>query len=174
MSRPLRIEFPGAVYHVTSRGNAGRQVFSDADDGARFMGLLEREIAQQRWLCHGFCLMPDHYHLLLETPEPNLGRGMARLNMSSSQWFNRRHHAPGHLFQGRYRAILVEKGDALMALVRHVVLNPQRRGLVNHAALWRWRQLPRPRRWRRTRLGARRLDTGPAGRRARKLPPLRR
>lgn len=138
MSRPLRIEFPGAVYHVTSRGNAGRRVFSDADDGARFMGLLEREIVQQRWLCHAFCLMPDHYHLLLETPEPNLGRGMARLNMSYSQWSNRRHHLPGHLFQGRYRAILVEKGDALMALVRHVVLNPRRSGLVNHAGLWRW------------------------------------
>ncbi len=138
MSRPLRIEFPGAVYHVTSRGNGGCTVFSDADDGARFMELLGREAAQQRWLCHAWCLMPDHYHLIVETPEPNLGRGMARLNMSYSQWFNRRNHRPGHLFQGRYKAIVVEKGDALLALCRHVVLNPVRCKLVNHARLWRW------------------------------------
>lgn len=138
MSRPLRIEYPGALYHVTSRANPGRQVFTDAVDGAQYMALLEREVRQQRWLCHAYCLMPDHYHLVVETPEPNLGRGMARLNMSYSQWFNRYHGRPGHLFQGRYRAILLEKGEPLAAVCRHVVLNPVRARLVNHANQWRW------------------------------------
>ncbi len=138
MSRPLRIEFPGAIYHVTSRGNGGCTIFSDSGDGAQFMELLGREAVQQRWLCHAWCLMPDHYHLMVETPEPNLGRGMARLNMSYSQWFNRRHARHGHLFQGRYKAILVEKAAPLLELGRHVVLNPVRCELVNHARLWRW------------------------------------
>ena len=138
MSRPLRIEFPGAVHHVTSRGNAGRQIFTDAADGVRFVELLAREIRQQRWLCHAFCLMGDHYHLLVETPEANLARGMGRLNMTYAQWFNRRHACSGHLFGDRYRTVNVEPGEALLLLARHVVLNPVRRGLVRFARQWRW------------------------------------
>jgi REP element-mobilizing transposase RayT len=138
MSRPLRIEFPGAVHHVTSRGNAGREIFTDAADGTRFVELLAREVRQQRWLCHAFCLMGDHYHLLVETPEANLARGMGRLNMTYAQWFNRRHACSGHLFGDRYRTVNVEPGEALLLLARHVVLNPVRRGLVRHARQWRW------------------------------------
>ena len=138
MSRPLRIEFPGAVHHVTSRGNAGRQIFTDAADGGRFVELLEREIGQQRWLCHAFCLMGDHYHLLVETPEANLARGMGRLNMTYAQWFNRRHGSSGHLFGDRYRTVNVEPGEAMLLLARHVVLNPVRRNLVRFARQWRW------------------------------------
>ena len=138
MSRQLRIEFPGALHHVTSRGNAGRRMFIDADDGAQFMSLLEREVRQQGWLCHAFCLMEDHYHLLVETPEPNLGRGMRRLNMSYAQCFNRRHGSTGHLFGDRYKSISVDPNMTLAMLARHMVLNPVRRNLVHHARQWRW------------------------------------
>ena len=138
MSRPLRLEFPGAVYYVTARGNAGQQLFTDLEDGQRFTELLGQEIAQQRWLCHGFCLLEDHYHLLIETPEPTLARGMARLNMTYSQWFGRRHHRRGHLFEGRYHTKIIEKDIWLLALCRHVVLNPVRVKAVNRADLWRW------------------------------------
>jgi REP element-mobilizing transposase RayT len=138
MSRPLRIEFPGACYHVTARGNGGQPVFAGIEDARIFLDLLGIEIGQQRWLCHGYCLMETHYHLLIETPEPNLGRGMARLNMRYSQWFGRRHERPGHLFQGRYKAILFEKEKWLLPLARHVVTNPVRTQSVNRADQWRW------------------------------------
>jgi len=138
MSRPLRIEYPGAVYHVTARGNADQPIFTEPADGARFLDLLGREIGQQRWLCHGFCLLENHFHLLIETPEANLGRGMGRLSMTYSQWFNRAHGRRGHLFAGRYKAILLEKDAWLLPLCRHVVLNPVRLGAVNRVDQWRW------------------------------------
>lgn len=138
MSRPLRLEFSGAVYYVTARGNAGQPLFTDVEDGRRFTELLGREVAQQQWLCHGFCLLEDHYHLLIETPEPNLARGMARLNMTYSQWFGRRHARRGHLFEGRYHTKIIEKDRWLLPLSRHLVLNPVRLQAVNRADLWRW------------------------------------
>lgn len=138
MSRPLRLEFSGAVYYVTARGNADQQIFTDVEDGQRFTELLGHEIAQQRWLCHGFCLLEDHYHLLIETPEPTLARGMARLNMIYSQWFGRRHARRGHLFEGRYHTKIIEKDAWLLALSRHIVLNPVRLNAANRADLWRW------------------------------------
>jgi REP element-mobilizing transposase RayT len=138
MSRPLRIEFPGACYHVTARGNGGQALFTDIEDALMFLDLLGREVTQQGWLCHGYCLIEDHYHLLVETPEPNLGRGMGRLNMRYSQWFGRRHRRQGHLFQGRYKAILFEKNRHLLELARHVVSNPMRLQAVNRVDLWRW------------------------------------
>lgn len=138
MSRPLRIEYPGACYHVTTRGNGDQAIFTCAEDGGRFLDLFGREAAQQRWLCHGWCLMETHYHLLVETPEANLGRGMGRLNMAYSQWFGRRHGGHGHLFGGRYKTILFEKSRWLVPLARHVVLNPVRAGLVRRADQWHW------------------------------------
>jgi REP element-mobilizing transposase RayT len=138
MSRPLRIEYPGACSYVTARGNGGQPVFTCAEDGHRFLDLLGREVTQQRWRCHGWCLMENHYHLLIETPEPNLGCGMGRLNMAYSQWFGRRHGRPGHLFAGRYKAILFEKERWLLPLARHAVCNPLRLGLVRRAGQWRW------------------------------------
>ena len=138
MSRPLRIEFEGAVYHVTSRGNARQNIYEDDTDRYRFLELLVREINQQRWVCYAYCLMGNHYHLLIETLEANLRRGMARLNGMYSQWFNRRHVRVGHLFQGRYKAILVEKESHLLELCRYVVLNPVRAGLVKHVDQWQW------------------------------------
>jgi REP element-mobilizing transposase RayT len=141
MARPLRIEYPGAVYHVTARGNGGQAIFADAADAARLLALIGREAGQMRWRVHGYCLMENHYHLLVETPEPNLGRGMGRLNMCYAQDFARRHARPGHLFQGRYRAVLVEKPRWLAPLCRHVVLNPVRCGLVRRAEQWKWSSL---------------------------------
>ncbi len=138
MSRPLRLQFPGAVYHVTSRGNAGQAIFADDRDRARFLDLLAREIEQQRWRCHAYCLMDNHYHLLIETPEANLSRGMGRLNMTYAQGFNRRHGRAGHLFQGRYKAIVVERDSHLLELCRYLVLNPVRAGLVAAPEDWPW------------------------------------
>jgi putative transposase len=141
MVRPLRLEYPGAVYHVTARGNGRQPIFTDAADAARLLDLIGREAVQMRWAVHGFCLMENHYHLLVETPEPNLGRGMARLNMCYAQAYARRHDRPGHLFAGRYRAVLIEKDRWLAPLCRHVVLNPVRCAMVRRAEQWKWSSL---------------------------------
>ena len=138
MSRPLRIEFPGAVYHVTARANGRQQLFSRTEDGSYFIKLLAREISQHRWTCHAYCLLEDHYHLVIETPEANLGRGMGRLNMAYSQWFGRQHNQPGHLFHGRYKSIILQKERHLLEVCRHVVLNPVRLHAVNQAEHWKW------------------------------------
>jgi len=138
VSRPLRIEYEGAVYHVTARGNARRKIYKDDGDRQHFLTLLGREIDQQRWLCHAYCLMDNHYHLLIETPEANLARGMGRLNGVYTQWFNRRHRRVGHLLQGRYKAIVVQKDSHLLELCRYVVLNPLRAGAVARVGQWGW------------------------------------
>jgi REP element-mobilizing transposase RayT len=138
MARPLRIEFPGALYHVTSRGNARRRIFLDDADRERFLRFLERVCARFAWLCHAYCLMGNHYHLVLETPGPNLSRGMQQLGSSYAQSFNRCHRRCGHVLQGRYSAILVEKETHLLELARYVVLNPVRAGLCEAAEDWRW------------------------------------
>ncbi|MGH7908382.1 MAG: transposase, partial [Thermodesulfobacteriota bacterium] len=100
MARPLRLEFPGALYHITSRGNARQEIFLSDDDRTCFLNLLGREVEQQRWRCYAYCLMNNHYHIMIETPEGNLVLGMRRLNGAYSQEFNRRHGRVGHLFQG--------------------------------------------------------------------------
>ena len=138
MARPLRLEFPGAVYHVTSRGNARQAIFLDKDDRESFLGILSSVVARFNWLCHAYCLMETHYHLLVETLEGNLSRGMRQLNGVYTQVSNRRHKRVGHLFQGRYKGILVEKEAHLLELCRYVVLNPVRAGLVRRPAEWKW------------------------------------
>ncbi|MGY9020074.1 MAG: transposase [Alphaproteobacteria bacterium] len=138
MSRPLRIEYPGAVYHVTARANGRQQLFTSIEDGSYFVQLLAREISQHKWLCHAYCLLEDHYHLVIETPEANLGRGMGRLNMAYSQWFGREHDQRGHLFHGRYKSIVLQKERHLLEVCRHVVLNPVRVQAVNCADHWKW------------------------------------
>lgn len=126
MARPLRLEFGGAVYHLTSRGNARQKVFFTDSDRQHFLDTLSQVVSRYGWLCHAFCLMENHYHLLVETPKPNLSIGMRHLNGIYTQAFNRRHKRVGHLFQGRYKAILVEKQAHLLELCRYVVLNPFR------------------------------------------------
>ena len=138
MARPLRIEYPGAVYHVTSRGNAREDIFRDATDRQRFLDTLGDTVDRFGWLCHAYCLMGNHYHLLVETPEGDLSRGMRQLNGVYTQGFNRRHQRVGHVFQGRYTAILVERQSHLLALARYVVLNPVRAGLVRAAGDYAW------------------------------------
>jgi len=138
MARPLRLEFSGAVYHVTARGNAREAIYADDRDRRRFIHIFAEEIAQQQWLCYAWCLMDNHYHLLFETPEPNLIAGMRRLNQVYTQSYNRRHGRTGHVLQGRYKAIIVEKQSHLLELCRYVVLNPVRAGLVETVEDWPW------------------------------------
>lgn len=138
MARKLRLEFPGAVYHVTARANERKLLYRDDVDRQVFLGLLSREVFQQGWRLHAFCLMDNHYHLLLETPEPNLARGMRRLNSVYSQGFNRRHRRVGHLFQGRYHAVFVQKEAYLLELSRYIVLNPVRARMVAEPDEWLW------------------------------------
>ena len=138
MTRPLRLEFPGALYHLTARGDRQEPIFLDDRDRRRFLELLGKEIQQQGWLCYAYCLMDNHYHLLIETPEANLVRGMRRLNGVYTQWFNRRRKKSGHVFQGRYKSILVDKDNYLLELCRYIVLNPVRAAMVKAPAEWRW------------------------------------
>lgn len=138
MSRPLRLQFPGAVYHVTGRGNARQAIVADDGDRAQFLALLGHVVDRYGWRCYAYCLMDNHYHLLLETPQPNLSQGMRHLNGLYTQAYNRRHRRVGHLFQGRFKAILVEKEAHLLELCRYVVLNPVRAHRVPHPQRWAW------------------------------------
>ena len=114
MARPLRLEFAGALYHLTSRGDHREKIYLDDQDSRTFLDLLGKEIFQQHWFCYAYCLMDNHYHLLIETPEANLVRGTRRLNGVYTQSFNRRHA----VFQGRYKAIIVDKENYLLELCR--------------------------------------------------------
>jgi putative transposase len=138
MARPLRIEFSGAIYHVTSRGNARKDIYLDDTDRAMFLGVLAEVIRRFEWCCHAYCLMGNHYQLLIETPEPNLSKGMRQLNGVYTQRFNRRHGRVGHVFQGRYKAIVVERDSYLKEVARYVVLNPVRAKRVQHPGDWPW------------------------------------
>ncbi len=138
MSRPLRIEFPGAIYHVTSRGNARRKIFLDDEDRTRFLSTLAWVVGRCGWICHAYCLMDNHFHLMIETPEPNLSRGMRQLNGVYTQKFNRRHRKVGHLFQGRFKGILVERDSYLLELARYVVLNPLRARMCRVPEDYKW------------------------------------
>jgi len=138
MARPLRIELSGGLYHVTSRGDRREDIyFTDADRQA-WLALLEKVCARYNWVCHAYCLMSNHYHLVIETPEGNLAQGMRQLNGVYTQIVNRAHGRVGHVFQGRYKAILVEKDSYLLELARYVVLNPLRAGMVGDVGDWPW------------------------------------
>lgn len=136
--RPLRLEFPHAVYHVTNWGNARQDIVATDDDRRMFLALLAHVVDRYGWLCHTYCLMDNHYHLLIETPKPNLSQGMRQLNGRYTQNYNRAHRRVGHLFQGRFTAILVEKEAHLLELCRYVVLNPVRAKMVPHPRQWAW------------------------------------
>ena len=138
MSRPLRLEFPGALYHVTARGNRLAPIFHDEDDRRAWMSMLRITCARFNFAVHAYCQMSNHYHLLLETPDGNLSRGMRHLNGIYSQHVNRRHALVGHLFQGRYKAILVQRESHLLELARYIVLNPVRAGMVERPEQWDW------------------------------------
>jgi len=138
MSRPIRIEFPDALYHVTARGDRREDIFDDDQDRQLFLSILEQVITRFNWICHAWCLMDNHYHLLIQTPDGNLSKGMRQLNGVYTQASNRLHQRVGHLFQGRFKAILVDSDAYLLELTRYVVLNPVRAGIVKNPADWPW------------------------------------
>ena len=138
MARPIRIEYPGAVYHVASRGNARQDVFYDDEDREKFLEKLTSVKERYGLIIHAYCLMNNHYHIVVETPRGNLSKGMQRLNGDYTQDYNRRHERVGHLFQGRYKAVLIEKESHLLEVTRYVVLNPVRAKMVKTPAEWKW------------------------------------
>ena len=142
MTRPLRIEVPDGIYHVTSRGNSGQPVFRDHVDRRMFLRTLARAIDRYGWRCLSYCLLGTHYHLLLQTPRPNLSIGMRHVNGVYAQRFNQRHERHGHVFQGRYKSVLVERDEHLLWLFRYIARNPVEAGLCSSAADWPWGSHP--------------------------------
>lgn len=138
MARPLRIEFPGAVYHVTSRGNARQDIFITDADRHIFFRVLSSAVNRFNIIIHAYCLMGNHYHLLIETPEGNLSETMRHINGVYTQRFNREHKMAGHVFQGRFKAINVEKERYLLALCRYIVLNPVKAKIVEQPQDYLW------------------------------------
>jgi putative transposase len=138
MSRPLRLDHAGAIWHVTARGNEQKEIFRDDADRQRWLDLLGRVAEAYGWRVHGYVQMGNHYHLVIETMEATLSRGMRQLNGVYAQWFNRRYKRVGHLFQGRFHGLLVDRESYLLELLRYVVLNPVRAGMVAQAADWAW------------------------------------
>jgi putative transposase len=133
-----RIEFAGALYHITSRGNGRKHIYASDSDRRMWLEVFGEVCRRFNWACHAYCLMGNHYHLLVETPESNLSLGMRQLNGVYTQRFNRSQNRVGRVFQGRYKAILVEKGSYLRELARYIVLNPVRARLVRSAKDWAW------------------------------------
>jgi putative transposase len=138
MPRPLRVQLAGGLYHIGARGNRGQKIFVDETDYKRFLELLAVAMERFQWRCHAYCLMPNHFHLVIETSEPNISGGMQRLNGTYAQWFNVRHGYEGHLFQGRFFSELIESAHHLLELSRYIVLNPVRAGLCRDAGGWPW------------------------------------
>ena len=138
MARPLRIEYPDAFYHVTARGNERKNIFTDDQDRERFLGYLETAVLRYKAVIHVYCLMNNHYHLLLSTPSGNLSQIMRHLNGAYTVYFNKRHNRFGHLFQGRYKAILVDADEYAGELSRYIHLNPVRARIVERAEKYIW------------------------------------
>ena len=138
MARSLRIEYSGAFYHVTSRGNERKTIFSDAWDLEKFLSFLESAVERHGALVHAYSLMGNHYHLLLETPNANLSRIMRDINSSYSTYFNVKWKRTGHLFQGRYKAILVESDAYAAELSRYIHLNPVRAKMCEAPEEYPW------------------------------------
>ena len=138
MARPLRLEFAHALYHVTSRGDRREDIYHDDADRQAWLGVLAQVCKRFNWTVHAYCLMSNHYHLLVETPDANLSAGMRQLNGVYTQLTNRAHGRVGHVFQGRFKAIVVDKDNYLLELARYVVLNPVRAGMVQDPGQWPW------------------------------------
>ena len=138
MSRSFRIEYPGALYHITSRGNEKAAIYRNDHDRMLFLSTLAEQIKTHNWICHAYCLMSNHYHLLIETVDANMACGMRDLNGIYSKRFNKVHSRVGHLFQGRYDARLIERDPYLLEVVRYIVLNPVRAHLTRSPAEWLW------------------------------------
>lgn len=142
MARPIRLEYAGALYHVTSRGDRREDIFVNDADRIDWVEVMSHTCDRFNWVVHAYCQMTNHYHFLVETVEGNLSQGMRQLNGVYTQHFNRRNNQVGHLFQGRFKAILVQKDSYLLELSRYVVLNPLRARMVRHLGQWRWSSFP--------------------------------
>ncbi len=138
MGRPIRIQFPGAFYHIWSRGNSKQDIYLNDGDRDRFLHFLSIAVTRYQWILHGYCLMDNHYHLLLETPEPNLSNGMRYLNGQYAQKFNFNNGRCGHVFEKRFDAYVVERDEYLFELTRYITLNPVRARMVKHPADYPW------------------------------------
>ncbi len=138
MARPLRIQFPGAVYHVTTRGDRQERIFEDTHDREAFLALLARALQRYSAMALAYCLMDNHYHLVVYTRLANLSSLMKHINGITTQAHNRRHGKSGHLFQGRFKAILVDQDAYLLEVCRYVDLNPVRAGMVSNPTDWPW------------------------------------
>lgn len=132
MTRPLRLEYPGTIYHITSRGNNRQDIYLDSADFLSFLERMGKVRSRFGWIYYAYCLMGNHYHLVVETPQANLARGMAYLNGGYAQRFNKLHQRVGHLFQARYKALLVQREEYLLTVLRYTVLNPVRAGICKH------------------------------------------
>lgn len=138
MARPLRVEYPGAFYHVIHRGNASEDIFISERDRERFLEYLAKAVERFGIIIHTYCLMTNHYHMLVETPQPNLSQAIKWINVSYAAYFNRKRKRAGHLFQGRFKAILVDADEYLKHLSRYIHLNPLRAKMVDALADYQW------------------------------------
>jgi putative transposase len=144
MSRPLRVEYPGAIYHIMCRGNARQRIFHDEADHQRLVDGLALTVSRFGWELFSFVLISNHFHLFLRTPQPSLSRGMQYLASGYANWFAKRHRCPGHLLQGRFKSQLVEDESYFWSVSRYIHLNPLRgkSPLVSHPRDWRWSSYP--------------------------------
>ena len=142
MARPLRIEYPGAFYHVMHRGNAGADIFESDRDREKFLEYICKAVERYEIKIHTYCLMTNHYHLLTETPHPNLSQAIKWINVSYAAYFNRKRRRCGHLFQGRFKAILIDADEYLKHLSRYIHLNPVRARMVDLCKDYPWSSYP--------------------------------
>jgi REP-associated tyrosine transposase len=126
------------VYHLTTRGNRHQPIYLTEHDCELFCHLVTKCVRRFEWRCHSLCLIPNHYHLLMRTLEPNLSRGMELLNGTYAKWFNHTHGFEGHLFERRFRSVVIESDAHLLEVIRYIALNPVRAGLCNHPSDWKW------------------------------------
>ena len=138
MARRPRLQYPGAVYHVMARGNRKSIIFHDDDDRVRFLHVISRAVARYVLRIIAYCLMPNHYHIVLETPGTNLSAAMQFINGVFAQGSNRCHGLTGHVFEARFRSLVIERDSYLVRAARYVVRNPVRAHLVDEAASWQW------------------------------------
>jgi putative transposase len=138
MPRQPRLQVPSGAFHVTARGVARQSLFRDDEDRRRFLKLLADVVARRDWVCHGFCLMTTHYHVLVRTPQPDLARGMQYLNACYAQSFNRRHGETGHRLERRYHSVFIESDAHAMEVLRYLALNPVRAAACTTPEGWPW------------------------------------